>query len=64
MTTNWKDIGYKVLWTMVNAGLAAVIVEMGSLEVWWGAAVLAGLQVASAWVRQKMGATPPDAKEA
>ena len=58
---NVKDMGLKLFWTMLNAGLALLIVEVTNADVAWGAVALAGLQLASTWVRQQLGATPPEA---
>lgn len=58
---NYKDILFKWFWTVANVGVAAAIVEVGDLEVWWGALALSFLQIASTYVRQQLGATPPEA---
>ena len=58
---NYRDMAFKLFWTMLNAALAAALVAVAELDVWWGALALAGLQFATTWVRQKVGATPPEA---
>lgn len=60
---NLRDMAFKLFWTLANVGLAAAVVAVGDLEPApaWGAVALAVLQLASTWVRQKVGATPPDA---
>lgn len=59
---NFRDMAFKLFWTMVNAGLSAAVVLAADLEPAWGAVVLAALQVLSTYVRQKAGETPPVAE--
>lgn len=61
---NYRDMAFKLFWTLVNAGLAAGIVYVGELEPApaWGAIALAALQFATSYVRQRVGATPPPAE--
>lgn len=58
--TNVKDMAFKLFWTMANAGLAALTVYAADLDPAWGALVLAGLQLATTYVRQQLGESPPD----
>ena len=62
-TFNYKDMALKLFWTMLNAAVAFAIVYVTDLDAAWGAVALAALQVASTFVRQKLGATPPEAPE-
>lgn len=61
MDVNLRDMLFKLFWTMLNAALAAAIVVVTDIDAWWGALALAGLQAATSWIRQKLGATPPTA---
>jgi hypothetical protein len=56
-------MAFKLFWTLVNAGVAYAIVEVGGLDPApaWGGILLVGLQTLSTYVRQRLGATPPPA---
>lgn len=58
---NLKDIGFKVLWTAISAALGVLLVVATDLDAWYAPAVIAAINAALAWVRQKVGATPPEA---
>lgn len=60
MDANLKNVAFKLLHTMLNAGLAALVVIIGDLDVWWGAAALAVIQVVSGYLRERFGETTPD----
>lgn len=60
---NIKDMAFKLFWTLVNAALAWGTVEVVSLDPApvWGGIALVVFQMASTWVRQRLGSTPPEA---
>lgn len=61
MPINYKDILYKVFWTLAAGALTALAVWLAPIEEVWALALLPLINAALAWVRQRVGATPPDA---
>lgn len=58
---NWKDIAFKVLWTAVAAVLAYAGTLIVDAPVVWIPILTPVFNFATAWVRQQLGATPPEA---
>jgi hypothetical protein len=58
---NYKDIFVKVFWTAVAAALTAVAIAVPDIPVWWAPLIIAPINAGLAWVRQRVGATPPEA---
>jgi hypothetical protein len=62
---NYKDLALKVFWTGVATALALAVVLVSDAEVtgdvWWALPAVGVINAALAWVRQRVGATPPEA---
>lgn len=58
---NYKDIGYKALWTGISAVLGYLLVVATPVTAAWGPVAVVLINTALAFVRQQLGATPPDA---
>jgi hypothetical protein len=58
---NPKDLAFKVIWTAIAAGLAFLGTEVAELDEVWVPIATPAINLALAWVRQLLGATPPDA---
>ena len=60
---NYRDMAFKLFWTAVNVTLTAFTVEVTNADppLAYGAAILAGIQFISTYVRQRIGATPSEA---
>jgi hypothetical protein len=58
---NWKDMLFKAFWTGVAAALGVLGVEVSDLDVAYAPILIAGINYVLAFVRQQLGATPPDA---
>jgi hypothetical protein len=62
--TNVRDIGFKMLWTAVAAGLGYLATVLVDIDAGWVPVAAAAVNAATAWVRQQLGATPPTAPPA
>lgn len=60
-TINWKDLLYKTFWTALSAALGVAATVVADLEAAYAPVLIAAVNAALAWVRQQLGATPPDA---
>jgi hypothetical protein len=49
----------RILWTIIQAIVAILIVEVADIDVWWGAMVMAGLVTVKTQVARHIG--PSDA---
>jgi hypothetical protein len=58
---NPKDLAFKTVWTAIAAGLAFLGVELAEADATWVPLATPFITLALAWVRQQLGATPPDA---
>jgi hypothetical protein len=58
---NVKDLAFKAAWTGVSAVLGYLATEIAAIGAAWAPLAAMAVNVALAWVRQKVGATPPDA---
>jgi hypothetical protein len=61
MRTNWRDVGFKTFWTAASAALAYLGTLIVDIDAEWVPIGTVVINVASAWVRQQLGATPPPA---
>jgi len=57
---NYKDIGFKAVWTGVAAVLGYLLVVVPDLPTVWAPVITLLLTAALAYVRQRTGKTPPD----
>ena len=64
MKINWQDIGYKTLWTALAAGLGVLGTYALDLPPAFAPVAIAVINAATAWVRQRLGTTPPVAPPA
>lgn len=58
---NVKDIAVKCVWTGVSGVLGYLGTEVAAISAAWAPLIGMGINIAHSWVRQKLGATPPDA---
>lgn len=58
-SVNYKDIAFKGLWTGVAAGLGYLIAALADVPKEWAVATTILANIALAWVRQRIGVTPP-----
>lgn len=58
---NWKDLAFKAFWTAASAALGVVAAWVADLDAAYVPVLAAAVNYALAWVRQQLGATPPDA---
>ncbi|MGH2369203.1 MAG: hypothetical protein ACRDI2_13485 [Chloroflexota bacterium] len=55
---DWKDTAERLLWTAVSAGLGAAVVVVGDISAWWAPAIIAGINYATLWVRNRLNGLP------
>lgn len=61
LKVNPKDLAFKTLWTALAAGLSFLGVELAEVDEVWVPVAMPWVTLALAYVRQRLGATPPDA---
>ena len=57
---NVRDIGFKVLWTAIAAGLGVAATAAADLPAEVAPVAIAGINALLAYARQMLGETPPD----
>ena len=57
---NWKDMLFKLFWTLVPVVAGFVKAAVTDWNPAFGTTVAAVVQIVSSFARQKLGATPPD----
>ncbi len=64
MLINWQDIAYKTLWTALAAALGVLGTYALDAPTAIAPIAIAVINAGTAWVRQKLGTTPPTAPPA
>ena len=62
VTTNWRDVAFKAAWTGIAAVLGYALVAISPLDTWWALPATMVINAALAYVRQRVGETPPTAE--
>jgi hypothetical protein len=58
-TFNWRNMAFKLFWTVVATGAGLLVTETAGLPYWWALPLGAAANLVTSFARERLGQTTP-----